>query len=397
MNDKDQRERLRRWRLILGPEAEAENAAADSDNPDHQIGMLGLEPVDRDQEIDAVLTALYESKASGSLGPSSPNVNRWLGDIRRYFPTSVVRIMQQDALDRLGLHQMLMEPETLESLEPDVQLAATLLSLKQVIPARTRQTARQVVARVVEQLRQRLLEPLAQAVRGAVSRSARNYRPRTHEIDWPLTIRKNLKNYLVEHRTFVIDRLIGHRRRNRSLRDLILCVDQSGSMAESVVYSSVCAAVMAGLPSLNTQMVVFDTEFANMTPHLHDPVELLFGTQLGGGTDIGRALKYCQTLVTRPSDTILVLISDLYEGSDRRALVETAARIKASGVNFITLLALSDGGTPGYDHQVAEIFAALDIPTFACTPDRFPDLMSAAIQRKNIHLWAANHLLEQKG
>ncbi|HYE76091.1 MAG TPA: VWA domain-containing protein, partial [Blastocatellia bacterium] len=326
-------------------------------------------------------------------GSSSPRVARWLGDIRTYFPSSVVRVMQQDALERLNLRQMLLQPEMLEAVEPDVHLVATLVSLSSVMPNKTKETARIVVRRVVEELERKLANPLRQAILGSLNRAVRNRRPRHNEIDWNRTIRANLKHYQPEYRTIIPETRIdyGRNTKRNSLRDIILCIDQSGSMATSVVYSSVFGAVMASLPSVQTKMVVFDTAVVDLTEELHDPVDLLFGTQLGGGTDINLALNYCQGLVQKPQDTILVLISDLYEGGNQQEMLKRAASIVASGVQMIALLALSDKGAPSYDHNVAAAFAGFGIPSFACTPDLFPDLMAAAINRQDMTQWAAAH------
>jgi len=367
-------ERLRRWRLILGG---------------NEADGTGLSLGGADAGIDRALAALYDSERSGGLGASSPNVARWLGDIRTYFPTSVVRVMQKDAMERLNLRQMLLEPELLAAVEPDVHLVSTLVSLKNVIPGKTRETARLVVRKVVEELQRKLQSPLRQAVTGALNRAARNLRPRHSEMDWHRTIRANLKHYQPEYRTIVPEVRIGFGRKRSALRDVILCLDQSGSMASSVVYGSVCAAVLASLPTLNTRLVVFDTAVVDLTEELHDPVELLFGTQLGGGTDINRALTYCQGLIGRPHDTILVLITDLYEGGNAEEMLRRAAAIVAAGVHVIVLLALSDQGAPGFDHSNAAALAGLGVPAFACTPDLFPDLMAAAIGRRDIGQWAA--------
>lgn len=369
-------ERLRRWRLVLGqPAEEATGVSLDA----------------ADMGMDRVLEALYDSERQGGLGPSQPNVARWLGDIRTYFPSSVVRVMQQDALDRLGLQQMLLEPEMLGAVEPDVHLVSTLLSLKHVIPKRTRETARIVVRRVVEDLQRRLRQRTVQAVTGALSRASRSRRPRVREIDWDRTIRANLRHYNLERRLIVPERLVGHGRRRSALRDIVLCVDQSGSMATSVVYSAVFGAVLASIPAVKTQMVVFDTSVVDLTEDLSDPVDLLFGARLGGGTDINRALAYCQQIITRPTQTILVLITDLYEGGDAEQMLKRGAALVQSGVNVVCLLALSDRGAPSYDQRHAGAFAALGIPSFACTPDLFPDLMAAAIHRRDLNAWAAQH------
>jgi Mg-chelatase subunit ChlD len=318
-------------------------------------------------------------------------VARWLGDIRHYFPGEVVQVMQKDAIERLNLKQLLLEPEVLAQAEPDIHLVGTLMSLNRVIPEKTRETARGVVRRLVQKLMAKLEQPTRQAVQGALSRSLRNRRPRLTEIDWNRTIRANLKNWLPEHRTVVPETLIGYGRRRSSLRDVVLCIDQSGSMAASVVYSSIFGAVMASMPALSTRFVVFDTAIVDLTEELNDPVDLLFGTQLGGGTDIHKALTYCESKITRPNDTVMVLVSDLCEGGSVAGMVKAAARIKESGVQLIALLALSDEGKPWFDANNAATFAALGIPVFACTPDRFPDLMAAALAKKDLALWQSKN------
>jgi hypothetical protein len=371
-------ERLRRWRLVLG-----EPAAA---------SLPGLET--EDQQLERVLASLYDADQAdrqAGLGASAPGVARWLGDIRTYFPASIVRVMQQDALERIGLKQLLLEPELLSEVEPDLHVVATLLSLSSVIPARTRETARRVVRRVVDDIERRLAEPLRQSVHGALSRSLRNRRPRLREIDWQRTVRANLKHYQPSRRTIIPERLVGHGRKRQRLRDVVIAIDQSGSMAESVVYASVLGAVMASVAAVSTRLVVFDTAVVDLTDALADPVDVLFGVRLGGGTDIGRAVEYCASLVSRPTDTVMVLISDLYEGGVKERLLARVAGLVAAGVRFIALLALSDSGRPAYDHGVAAALVELGVPAFACTPDLFPELMATALSGRDLNQWAAAH------
>lgn len=379
-------ERLRRWRLILG------GGPADGICSPENGGGTGTDGFSLgalDQGIDQTLSALYEGERRQSLGASSPKVARWLGDIRTYFPTSVVKIMQQDALERLNLRQMLLEPELLAAMDPDVHLVANLLSLSGILPAKTRETARIVVRRVVDDLLRKLASPTRQAILGSLNRATRNRRPRHPEIDWHRTIRANLKHYQPNYHTIIPEVLIGYGRKRSALRDIILCVDQSGSMATSVVYAGIFSAVLASLPAVSTSLVVFDTAVVDLSDLLQDPVEVLFGTQLGGGTDINRAIAYCQTLIRRPQDTILVLISDLYEGGDQTELRQRLRALVNGGIQVITLLALNDDGAPCYDHENTHFLASLGIPAFACTPDRFPDLMAAAINRQDLGQWAA--------
>ncbi|GFM98907.1 VWA domain-containing protein [Streptomyces fulvorobeus] len=313
---------------------------------------------------------------------------RWLGDIRTYFPSSVVQVMQRDAIDRLGLSALLLEPEMLEAVEADVHLVGTLLSLNKAMPETTKETARAVVRKVVEDLEARISTRTKATLTGALDRSARISRPRHRDIDWDRTIRANLKHYLPipgkdGAGTVIPERLIGYGRASRAVKkDVILCIDQSGSMAASVVYASVFGAVLASMRTLDTRLVVFDTAVVDLTDQLDDPVDVLFGTQLGGGTDINRALAYCQSKITRPADTVVVLISDLYEGGIRDEMLKRVAAMKASGVQFVTLLALSDEGAPAYDRDHAAALGALGAPAFACTPDLFPDIMAAAIEKR---------------
>jgi len=377
-------ERSRRWRLVLGGAA------------DESLGELG----GNEAAMDAALAALYDSgsadgegsrrQRSAGLGASAPQVARWLGDIREYFPSTVVQIMQSDAIERLNLTSLLLEPEMLDAVEPDVHLVGTLLSLNRVMPDQTKDVARQVVRKVVDDLERRIADRTKAAVTGALNRATRINRPRHADIDWDRTIRLNLKHYQPEYRTIVPERLVGYGRRTTAVqRDVILCVDQSGSMAASVVYSGVFAAVLASMRSLRTSLVVFDTAVVDLTDQLHDPVEVLFGTQLGGGTDINRAIAYCQELVTRPRDSIFVLISDLYEGGIRADMLRRIAALVEAGVQVVVLLALSDEGAPAYDHDNAAALASLGVPAFACTPDAFPELMAAAIERRDLRAFAA--------
>lgn len=372
------RDRLTRWRLVLGGD-EADGTGAPS-----------LSEADRAR--DEALSQLYDASGPrrAGLGGSAPRVARWLGDIRGYFPSSVVQVMQADAMDRLGLRQLLLEPEMMRSVQPDIGLVSTLMGLGRVIPEHSRETAREVVRVVTRELEERLRSRTVQAVTGALSRAARTRRPRSADIDWPRTIAANLQHYLPDHGTVVPERLVGYARRQRQVeRHIILCIDQSGSMAESIVYSSVFGAVLASLRSVRTSLVVFDTSVVDLTEELDDPVDVIFGVQLGGGTDINQALAYCQGLVETPTDTILVLISDLFEGGVAEELLRRSASLVASGVSMIALLALSDSGRPSFDAEIAASLGALGVPAFACTPDHFPDLMGTAIERRDILSFAA--------
>ena len=383
-------ERLRRWRLILG--------GGDQHHPDG----TGIELRGDESRMDAALSALYDSpppatrpgrrsSRAGGLSASAPAVVRWLGDIRKYFPSGVVQVMQRDAIERLDLQRLLLEPEMLQAVEPDIHLMSTLLQLQHLLPETTRATARIVVSRVVAQIQARLGEPTIQKVSGALARTARTRRPRHGDIDWDRTVRANLRNYQPSLKTIIPDRLVGYARLGPAVRrDVIIAIDQSASMGDSVVYASVLGAALASIRSLRTRLVAFDTSVADLSDLLHDPVDVLFGVQLGGGTDLNGAMSYCQSLVSQADDTVLVLISDLYEGTQGGDYLARIAAMARAGVRCVALLALSDEGAPSFDHVAAEALAELDVPAFACTPDAFPDLIAAAIERRDLRRWAGD-------
>jgi hypothetical protein len=364
----DNEQQIRRWRLVLGGGGQQQQ---------HEGTGVSLSGIDL--QMDQAMEALYDAERKGGLGPSSPNVSRWLGDIRTFFPNTVVQVMQKDALKRLNLTEMLFEKETLETIEADVHLVATLMTLSRVIPDKTKDTARQVVKKVVDELMKKLSQPMQQAIAGSLNRSVRNRRPKHNEINWHATIQKNLKHYQPEYKTIIPETRIGYGRKRTSLKDVVLCIDQSGSMGTSVVYSGIFGAVMASIPAIKTKMIVFDTAVADLTEELTDPVELLFGVQLGGGTDINAAL-----------------ITDLYEGGDQISMRKRAAELTAAGVQVVVLLALNDEGAPMYDQGNAQYFSNIGVPVFACTPDKFPDLMAAALGKQDIGMWAAKEDLTLK-
>ena len=370
-------EYLKRWRLILGG---------------NEADGTGITLTPEEQRIDQSLEAVYDSDRRGGLGSSAPKVSRWLGDIREFFPQTVVQVIQRDAIKRLNITSLLTEKEMLETVVPDVHLVATLMSLSRVIPEKNKEMARQVVRKVVDELLRKLSAPTQQAVTGALNRSARRRNPRYNEIDWKTTITNNLKNYQPEYKTIIPEVRIGYGRKRKAMKDIILCLDQSGSMGTSVIYSGIFGSVLASIPAVNTRMVVFDTAVVDLTDDLQDPVDLLFGVQLGGGTDIARALTYCQGVITRPQDTVLVLVTDLYEGGDPREMRKKFVSLVNSGVQLIVLPALNDDGAPSYDKNHAEFLANIGVPTFACTPDKFPDLMAAALSKQDIGMWVSQNV-----
>jgi hypothetical protein len=385
-------DRYQRWRLILGKRVEEQMS---SQRCAGGLGARGEATLGSEMaRMDGALGAIYDvedsqpeekGKRGAGLGGSRPKVSTWLGDVRRYFESDVVAVIQHDAIEKKGWQQLLFEKESLEQLTPSVELVGTLMSLRGMIPDETKETARQVIRAVVEEIKKRMAAEIERAVRGALDRSRHQPIPSLPNMDWKRTIGRNLKNYLPERRTIIPERFFFYARQQRRREwNVIVCMDQSGSMADSVVYGSVMGSIFASLPALETHVVAFDTEVVDLTAQLTDPVDLLFGIQLGGGTDINRAVGYCQGFVVNPPRTLFILLTDLYEGGNQSALVKRLEDMAASGVRAMCLLALSDSGVPSYDHDLAKRLAAVGVPCFACTPNVLPAMLEAVLKGHNL-------------
>ncbi|WP_068617900.1 VWA domain-containing protein [Paenibacillus tuaregi] len=378
-----------RWRLILGASAEKQLAGCCSG------GSIAL--TEEERIMDEALAAIYDDtggentgqSSTGSsagrnagLGKSAPRLSKWLGDVRQCFPEDVVSIIQNDAMERKGWKQLLFEPEVLAQVKPDIQLVGTLLSLKGKIPEKTKDTARMLVASVVEELVKRLEHDIRRAVTGALNRRQHSPLPSVSGIDWKRTIQRNLKHYDRESRQIIPEKFYFFDRAQRSQEwTVILDIDQSGSMADSVIWASVIGSIFASIPALRTRVVVFDTEVVDLTEQCaNDPVEMLFGIQLGGGTDINKSVAYCEQFVEEPKKTLFIIISDLYEGGNQSTLIRRMRELREAGVRTMCLLALSDQGQPFYDEHVARQLARDGTPCFACTPALLPELVEGALK-----------------
>ena len=378
-----QTQQLSRWRLILGAETQQSFEGMGG-------GGLSQEELLMDSALGAIYGGPGESFGGGSgggagKGPSSPVISKWLGDLRSLFDPETVAVVQNDAIERKGLKQLLLEPELLEGLEPDLNMASTLLMLKDQIPKKSKESARKYIRKIVEELNKLLENDVRRAVTAALNRRAHSPLPSAAALDFPYTIRRNLKNYNAELKTIIPERVWFFDRSSRINRwHIILDIDQSGSMGQSIIYSSVMACVLASMQAVKTSVVAFDTQIMDLTPLCADPVDLLFGFQMGGGTDIAKSIAYCQELIESPAKTLFFLISDLCEGGNRAALLRRIEELKASGVSVVVLLAIADGGKPYYDPQTAERIAALGIPCFACAPEKLPELLKRALTGSEI-------------
>lgn len=377
MERTDDKQSLVRWRLVLGRFAE-------KNLPPAQLSARGA-------RLERALDYLYQREYAGrgvrakdnrggSLDPSQLNIPQWLGEVRELFPRETVEIVQRHALDRYGMTELIADPQVLEKLTPNMDLLKMVLTFRGLMKGEVLNAARRVVRQVVEELKRKLESEVRRTLWGRLNRFRHSPLRAAQNFDWRQTIRRNLKHYDVERKRLVAQELRFFSRVERRLPwDVILCVDQSGSMAGSVIHSAVMAGILSGLPSLRVHLVAFDTSVVDLTGYVDDPVEVLMSVQLGGGTDIGQALAYCEGLVTNPHRTVMILVSDFAEGASPARMLGTCGRLRGAGVRLLGLASLDEAANPSYDTHMAEQLSARGMEIAALTPRRLAEWLAKAI------------------
>ena len=356
----------RRWRLALGRYANAH---------------LSIEP-GRDMEMDQTLDYLYGreykkrgvkyDKGAGSLDPTQLNALKWLGNARSLFPESVFDVLQEHALDRYGIDDLLKDPKALDALEPNQNLLKVLMAFDGRADPEVKEKLRAIARQVIDEIVARLRQDVERAFSGRRNRFRRSNIASAANFDWRRTVRANLASYDAERGRLLADKIYFNARERRRLTwNVILCVDQSGSMTDSIIHAAVMATILSGLPGVNVKMILFDTSVVDVTDRLTDPLETLLSVQLGGGTDIGKAMTYCESLVENPERTVVALITDFGEGASPRTLYAAVARLIEQQVKLIGLAALDDSNSADYDHMIAGKLADLGMHIGAMTPNRF--------------------------
>ena len=369
----------KRWRLALGRYA------------GKQLGGLSGSDGQRDEALEYLYGREYDARGlargqmgtrgAGTLDPTQMRALTWLGKAKVLFPEGVFETLQGHALDRYGLTDLLRDPELLDQLEPNKDLLKVLLSFHGRADPAIRDKLRAVADRIIRDLMDKLRSQVMRAFSGRRNRFRRSNIPSAANFDWRSTLRENLRTYDPQTQRIIAQNIRFNSREKRRLpRTIILCVDQSGSMTDSVIHSAVMAAILCGLPGVTVKMVLFDTSIIDVSDQLADPLETLLSVQLGGGTNIGRAVTYCEQYITDPERTVFALITDFAEGARPRALFAALARMAEARVRMVGLTALDDLGTPFFDARIAQRAADIGMHVGAMTPDRFAGWLAEVMQ-----------------
>lgn len=349
-----------RWRLILGDFAEDDL------------------PLEKDQEIDEVLKFLYDReydldrgmRRRGDYGQQRLTVPAWLKRVKRLFPRKTVEIMQKQALDRYHMKELLTDVSVLRAMEPNMDLLKNILTFRSMMPQHVKKVAYEIVSQVVRELTALLSRQIKHAFYGKRLPHASSNHKIYRNFDVKRTIKENLRYYDASRRTIAVRRLYFHQNSRRHTPwDVIILVDESGSMTDSVIYSAVMASIFAKLPFLSVKLAIFDTKLVDLSGHLEDPVGILMKVQLGGGTDIYRALEYAKKQVATPHKTIVVLVSDLYDSNAYRLMLRSGRDLVESGCRLFVLPALDYDALPCYNKRAAQCFSSFGAHVAALTPE----------------------------
>ena len=364
---------LNRWRLILGSYAQKQLNFEEGACLANGISCMDLEEAldflyNREQGEDV--------RSQGGTEASRLTAVTWITRIRKLFPKETVEILERHALDRYGMTELLTDREVLEKLEPNQELLKTILQLKHLMKGDVLDTARRIVKQVAEEIAKKLNQDIRRSLLGKIDRNAENPVRSIRNLDIQKTIRRNLKHYDQDKEQILLEQVYFHGRTRRYSRwRVVIAVDESGSMLDSVIHSAVMAGIFARLPMLDTRLVIFDTQVVDLSSHLDDPVATLMSIQLGGGTYITGALQYCETLIDNPHRTMVVLVSDLCEGGSVAGLLGVSRGIIESGAKLICLTALDMEANPVYDRHTAQKLADLGAHVGAMTPEALGDFM----------------------
>jgi Mg-chelatase subunit ChlD len=378
---------LARWRLVLGKSAEGHGIGCGGDARAERIeGLVGFlfEPGGEGARGAAGgrgRGGRRSSDRTGGRGPSQLTVPEWVDAVNELFPRQSKEVMQKELVRRRGIADLMEKPELLEKIEPNLELVKTLLTHRELLNPKTRGLARKIIDRVVEELKRKMQVQVEQAITGALRRDRHSPRKVFRNLDLKTTLRRNLRHYDARSGKLLVDRLYFYAaERKKRPWHVIVVVDQSGSMLDSAIFSAVMASIFAELPAVTTSLILFDTQVVDLSDKVGLPVDVLLSIQLGGGTDITHALMYANGLVRQPRRTIVVLITDFYEGRDERDLIAQTRLMADGGVRMIGLGALGYDARPAFNRATAGKLRKVGMDILACTPEKLAESMAQIIR-----------------
>ncbi len=373
-------QRQSRWRLVMGTGSEK------------ICGELSVE----NQKIEGCMEFLYDREYAGErnvrqkergrkggLEETVLTVPDWINQIHELFPKDTIERLEKDALERYQLDEMVTNSGVLARAKPNQTLLKAVLRTKHLMNQDVLKVAQHLVRKVAEEMMDKLAQEVRSAFQGSVDRRNRSFLKIAKNFDINATLRRNLKNYDSHLQRVLVETPFFFSRVQRQVDrwQIIILVDQSGSMMDSVIHSTVTASVLYNMKMMKVHLCTFDTNVVDLTDQIVDPVETLMKIQLGGGTDIGQAVAYALNLVENPRRTIVTLITDFYEGGSTNRLYSSAKQLIDSGVTCLGLAALDEQAEPTYDREVAANLVKIGWHVGAMTPGELAIWVAEKVRR----------------
>lgn len=332
------------------------------------------------KQIDNTLNFVYEprkKKRGADLSSSRLSIPKWIENVKNFFPKQTKEVLEKDLIERSDLKDIIKNPELFEKVEPSLEMVKVIIGLKHMLPENIKNVARKIVKKVVDALKGKLKQEVERHIVGAIKRDKHTPIKVFRNIDWKQSIQKNLKHYDLNIKKLIMaePRFFSAERRKKPWQIVVL-IDESGSMTDSVIYSIVMASIFSSLPSVHTNLIIFDTQVVDLSSKLDDPVDILMSVQLGGGTDITRAVRYGQSLIKKPKKAIMVIISDFYEGRNYRDLTKALKHVLEGQTKILGIAALGYDSEPMYDRRYAKEMNGMGIDVLACTPQNLPEIIA---------------------
>lgn len=363
---------INRWRLVLGSLSDQNlQFGGDANN------------IQSFENMEQLLDYLYSrsqgddvrtGERSASLADTVLTAAEWITKVRNLFPNRTAEVLEKHALDEFQMTELLTDKEVLEQMQPDMNLLKSVLQLKHLMKGEVLETAKRIARQVADDIRHKLENDIRRSVLGRIDRNSSSPVHSARNLDINKTIRRNLKNYDNDSKQIMLKNIyFSNRVKRYNNKRVIIAIDESGSMTGSIIYSAVMAQIISNLPFAEVKLVIFDTKIVDLSDEADDAAQVLMSVQLGGGTDIGSALAYCETLVTTPSHTSVIVVTDLYEGAMQSRLLNISRNIIESGAKLNFLTALDEEARPAYDRNLGQILANMGAFVGALTPDQLGD------------------------